>query len=464
MFTRGPPGVAIAGQFKHRRRHLMCLRLFFFLLCATSATATIAGAEKSTPPNVLLIISDDQAWGDYSFLGHPHIKTPHLDKLAGESLTYTRGYVAAPLCRPSLASIFTGKYAHAHGITGNDPRVPPGRKGDRRNPELRQLYETIMTRISEEPGLAHLLGSAGYLSLQTGKWWEGDPKKRGGFSHAMTHGDPDRGGRHGDAGLRISRQGIKPINDFLAEARQKKKPFFIWHAPFLPHTPHNPPERLFKKYRAKSPSRFIARYWAMCEWFDETCGELLARIDEEGLRENTIVLYVTDNGWIQSADSGRYAVRSKRSPNEGGVRTPIMIRWPRVIAQKFDETTLVSSIDLAPTILKACGLPVPASMPGIDLRDRAALIKRNAVFGASYAHDILDVTHPNLSLQTRYLVSGQWKLLAHRGSGTTAQKLELYDIIADPAEKRDLAPQRPGELKRLSAALDAWWPGPPSGP
>ena len=103
-------------------------------------------------------------------------------------------------------------------------------------------------------------------------------------------------------------------------------------------------------------------------------------------------------------------------------------------------------------------------MPGIDLRDRAALIKRNAVFGASYAHDILDVTHPNLSLQTRYLVSGQWKLLAHRGSGTTAQKLELYDIIADPAEKRDLAPQRPGELKRLSAALDAWWPGPPSGP
>ena len=431
--------------------------LAFFLVLASAAPAAI-GQDK---PNVLLIISDDQSWGDYSFLGHPHIETPHLDRLAGESLTYTRGYVAAPLCRPSLASIFSGRYAHQHGITGNDPRLPPSkRRGGRANPELAPIYRTIMDRIAEEPGLAHLLGKAGYLSLQTGKWWEGDPSKRGGFSHAMTHGDPNRGGRHGDDGLRISREGIKPITDFIAEAKEKKKPFFIWHAPFLPHTPHNPPDRRFEKYRKKSDSRFIARYWAMCEWFDETCGELLAHLDKEGLRENTIVLYVTDNGWIQSANSGRYAPRSKRSPNEGGIRTPIMIRWPGKVRQKFDEQTLVSSIDLAPTILKACGLDVPRTMPGLDLRDTAELEKRNAIFGAAYDHDIHDVHQPNRSLQTRYVVAGDWKLLMHHGGPVPGKAVELYNLSRDPAEETDLAAKHTEKVKELSTQLAAWWPGP----
>ena len=465
MFTDKAPGIAIPPGFPHRPSPAMSRLLpFLTIACCLAATANPACADAVSRPNILLIISDDQAWGDYSFLGHPHIKTPHLDKLAGESLTYTRGYVAAPLCRPSLASIFSGRHPHKHGITGNDPRLPQGKKAGRTNPELASLYGAIMDRIDDEPGLAHLLRRAGYLSLQTGKWWEGDPKKGGGFTHAMTHGDPKRGGRHGDAGLQISRKGIKPITDFIAEAGEKEKPFFIWHAPFLPHTPHNPPARLFDKYCKKSASRFIARYWAMCEWFDETCGELLAHLDKEGLRNNTIVLYVTDNGWIQSANSGRYAPRSKRSPNEGGIRTPVMVRWPGKIPQKFDEQTLVSSIDLAPTILKACGLPVPPSMKGIDLRDREALAKRNAVFGASYAHDILDVAQPTLSVQTRYVVTGDWKLLLHHGGPAPGKSAELYNLSRDPAEETDLASKHADKVKELTARLAAWWPGPKGTP
>ena len=432
---------------------------FLFCLVLLLTGSSLLAADK---PNVLLIISDDQAWGDYGFMGHPHIETPHLDKLASESLTYTRGYVAAPLCRPSLASIFSGKYVHQHGITGNDPRLPAGKKrGGRANPALAKFYETLMDRIDDDPGLAHLLGRAGYLSLQTGKWWEGDPTKRGGFTHAMTHGDPKRGGRHGDAGLKISREGIAPITDFIAEAKAKKKPFFIWHAPFLPHTPHNPPERLFKKYEGKTDSRFVARYWAMCDWFDETCGELLGHLDQEGLRENTIVLYVTDNGWIQSANSGRFAARSKQSPYEGGVRTPIMMRWPAGgVKQRFDEETLVSAIDLAPTILKACGLEVPASMPGLDLRDHASLAKRNAIFGAAYHHDVTDVDKPNLSVKTRFTVKGDWKLLQHHEGATPGVAVELFNVKADPHEKNDLAAKQPGIVTALTRQLDAWWPGP----
>ena len=129
----------------------MRFSLTILLLCAASVITLAGRAENSTQPNVLLIISDDQSWGDYSFLGHPHIKTPHLDKLAGESLTYTRGYVAAPLCRPSLASIFSGRHPHEHGITGNDPRIQSGKKAGRTNPELAPLYDAIMDRSTMSP-------------------------------------------------------------------------------------------------------------------------------------------------------------------------------------------------------------------------------------------------------------------------------------------------------------------------
>ncbi|MFT4540646.1 MAG: arylsulfatase A-like enzyme [Planctomycetota bacterium] len=435
-----------------------CVRLTLFVTLALPGMATTRSPDA--PPNIVLIISDDQAWTDYSFMGHEHIETPRLDKLASESLTFTRGYVTAPLCRPSLASIFSGKFVHQHGISGNDPRLPAGQKnGGRRNPELASLYATIMDRIDADPGLAHLLSGAGYRTLQTGKWWEGDPQQRGGFTHAMTHGDPKRGGRHGDAGLSISRDGIEPITDFIREANADEKPFFIWHAPFLPHTPHNPPKRLFEKYQAKTDSAHIARYWAMCEWFDETCGQLLDHLDSQGLRDNTIVMYVTDNGWIQSADSARYAARSKRSPNEGGIRTPIMMRWPGRIEAMRDDKMLVSSIDIAPTLLSAAGIETPPSMTGLDLRNSAGLQRRNAVFGAAYDHDIYDVNRPNHSMSTRYVVAGEWKLLVPNLSASPKAQHELYRLDQDPHETRNLAQSEADIVSALEARLDAWWTG-----
>lgn len=124
-----------------------------------------------------------------------------------------------------------------------------------------------------------------------------------------------------------------------------EKPFFVWYAPFLPHTPHTPPERLFKKYRAKGIPDHIAKYYAMCEWFDETCGALVEHVDDAGIAENNLIIYVTDNGWIQT-ENGDYGPRSKRSPNEGGTRTPIVFRWPGTIPAA-DRPELCSSIDLA---------------------------------------------------------------------------------------------------------------------
>src|SRR4051794_13741172 len=175
------------------------------------------GAKKSgTSPNVVLIIADDIGWTDYGFMGHPHIKTPRLDRLASQSLTFRRGYVTSSLCSPSLASILTGRYPHQHKITSNDPPLPPGvdPRSAAGNPAFLAQRQEMIQYFDDMPTLPRLLAPKGYLSFEAGKWWGGS-YRRGGFTHGMTHGDPDRGGRHGDAGLAIGRQGMKPVLLFI---------------------------------------------------------------------------------------------------------------------------------------------------------------------------------------------------------------------------------------------------------
>lgn len=439
----------------------------FLCLLVSLASLPVVAEDR---PNVVLILSDDQSWTDYSFMGHKVIETPALDQFAKESLTYTRGYVTSPLCRPSLASIFSGLHTPVHGITGNDLLVAGEKSKVPRTGAGGALHEQIYADFEKRDGLARLLKNAGYLTLQTGKWWEGTPQRHG-FTHAMTHADPKRGGRHGDEGLEISRTGIKPIQSFLDEAAKEKKPFFIWHAPFLPHTPHNPPQALYDKYLAKGEGKFVARYYAMVEWFDQTCGEVFQELGKRGLAENTIIIYVTDNGWIQSADSGNYAPLSKQAPYEMGVRTPIMVKWAGKITPKMDKDTLVSAVDIAPTILRAAGVEVPKTMTGIDLRETETLKKRDMVYGFDGNHDIFDVDDRTTNMESRYIVQGDWKLLLHDPenyglpySGKSAAhpdnpegKMELYNVMADPHEKKNLAEENPEKVAELTKALDAWW-------
>ena len=426
------------------------------LLAAILSLASHASAAK--PPNIVLIISDDQSWTDYSFMGHEAIETPNIDRLAKQSRLFKRGYVPSSLCCPSLASMITGLYPHQTKITGNEPPVPPG---GRNGEQYRKQVQECDSFIDDLPTLPRLLAKRGYVSHQSGKWWQGH-YSRGGFTHGMTHGDPKRGGRHGDVGLKIGREGMDEIFDFIEDAGDK--PFFVWYAPFLPHTPHNPPKRLLDKYAKKTESKFIARYWAMCEWFDETCGQLLDHLDEKKLADDTIVLYVTDNGWIQRADNGRYAPRSKRSQYDGGLRTPIMVRWPAKVKPE-DRLELANSIDLAPTILKACGLAPTKEMQGIDLLDDTALAKRKSTYGAIYLHNAVDIHKPSANLTYRWLINGNWKLiLPHKENVTTKAKhrdtgeTELYNLAKDPHERNNLAKARQGRTKRLAKQLNKLLP------
>ena len=429
--------------------------------------------SQAPPPNVVLIISDDHGWTDYGFMGHDVVQTPALDRLASESMVYTRGYLPSPLCRPSLATIATGLYPHQHGITGNDP---PGKWPEgARNPETRAAMEEV---FAQNPNVMELLARSGYVSHQSGKWWEGNPLNHG-FAGAMTHGDVTRRGRHGDEGLVIGREGLNPIFDFISGRGQLAQgdgsevpPFMLWYAPFLPHTPHNPPERLLAKYEDPDRAESVAKYFAMVEWLDETVGELCDYLDENELSDNTLVIYLADNGWISAEDSSEQPkMRAKMSPFDMGVRTPVMVRWPGKVIPGRDDTTLVSSVDVVPTVLAAAGVEAPENLPGVSLLDDVALSKRDSVFGATFAHTAVDIAEPVANLKYRSVVREDgWKLIhpyvPNRDvtlmiRGTIADWMrfepELYNLAEDPFETADLAEERPELVEALHTSLQEWW-------
>ncbi|HXG12686.1 MAG TPA: sulfatase [Gemmataceae bacterium] len=416
-------------------------RWCYCLLLALSIglCSSVRAADR---PNVVMIIGDDQGWTDFGFMGHKVIQTPRLDKLAAESAVFPHGYVPTSLCRASLATLLTGLYGHQHKICCNDP--PDGVDRSAMHPF-----------IQSAPTVPRLLRDAGYRSLQTGKYWEGHYANAG-FTHGMTVK-----GRHGDEGLVIGRQTMQPIYDFIDQS--KGQPFFIWYAPMLPHEPHNPPERLLKKYAVEGRNLKLARYYAMCEWFDETCGQLLDYLDRKGLRDNTLVVFVIDNGWIQETGAkkttrGNFAPKSKLSPYDGGVRTPVMLRWPgHTKPGRYDD--LVSTIDLAPTILSACGVKAPAQLPGLSLLDVAAgkgRLKRNAVFGEIFEHTAIDLDKPALNLTHRWVREGDWKLIVTEARPAAP---ELYNLAQDPFEEKNLAAQHGDKVARLRQLLDEWWQG-----
>ncbi len=426
-----------------------------------------------------MIVADDMAYTDYGFMGHPEVRTPHLDRLAAQSLVFPRGYVPSSLCCPSLASIITGLYPHQHRITANDPPAgaDAGKTKAPRGASAAQVaqWNGALDHIATLP---RVLGQRGYLSFQTGKWWHGD-FTRGGFTHGMT-----KGSRHGDAGLTIGRQGLQPIYDFVAEAGRRQKPFLVWYAPFLPHVPHTPPEALFKKYEPRSESPNIARYWAMCEWFDQTCGELLGFLDREGLAENTIVLYVADNGWVQSTEHASFAQKNKTTPYDFGHRTPILVRWPGKVAPRRSEG-LASSIDFMPTVLAALGLKPEAPLPGINLLDDSAVAARKEVFGECFTVRSQTLDDPAANLLWRWATDGKWRLIVPRTYAATgvlktipkdsylkpylsetlsdARPL-LFDIAADPREETNLAVQHPEITAALLRKMDAVWNPKPKAP
>ncbi|MEM9942109.1 MAG: sulfatase [Planctomycetota bacterium] len=435
----------------------------FLLLGILLLVSNNAAAQDQ--PNVVMILSDDQAWTDYSFMGHETIKTPNIDRLASESVVFRRGYVPTSLCRPSLMTIVTGRYAHQHGVTGNDPSFKNAPRGSELS---NQKKSDLISLIDKWETIPRRLAARNYVSHQSGKWWEGN-FRRGGFTHGMTRGFPQKGGRHGDDGLKIGRNGIQPVTDFIDQAVSDENPFLVWYAPFLPHTPHNPPKRLLKKYAGDGLPETVAKYYAMCEWFDETVGELLEHLEDRKIRDNTLVIYVCDNGWIQNPEKNGYAQKSKQTPYEGGIRTPIMFSWPAKL-QPADRSELCSSIDIFPTVMAAVGLESPVDLPGINLLPNmvdSKAIERSCIFGEGFAHDIADIQNPEASLLYRWCIEGKWKLILTydgeigRYASThprTELRPQLFDLVADPNERSNVARSNPEIVAKMVNKIEDWYP------
>ncbi len=422
-----------------------------FLALPSLTCSLLPAAENNVQkPNIILIISDDHGFPDYGFMGHKDVKTPNLDRMAAGSLLYTRGYVM-PVCSPSLACLLTGRLPHQHGITGNDLATPPAdkAKAGTRDPLARQLLSNPLI-------LPNALNEAGYLTFQSGKLWN-TTYHEAGFTHGMT----DTAGRHGDAGLEIGRKSLKPVLDFMASASAEKKPFFVWYAPMMPHQPHNPsPERL-APYQGKGPTAAAEKYFAMVEWFDHTVGELDRFLTKNKMEENTVILYLADNGW--DAANGQSGRRHKLSPYELGIRTPMFIRWPGKVAPLRDEQTLASIIDFAPTILNIARVNSPPGLPGLDLLNRDKMTARKSIFVEAYTHDIYDLTQPARSLVTRVVINGWSKLLLpttvrpDKSYPSAPAAIELFDLKADPMEMTNISAGRPEEVIRLQTIQDDAW-------
>jgi arylsulfatase A-like enzyme len=208
----------------------------------------------------------------------------------------------------------------------------------------------------------------------------------------------------------------------------------------------------------------------MCEWFDETVGDLVARVERLGMAQNTIFVYIADNGWIQQPNGNGYAPRSKQSPYEGGVRQPILFRWDKVIQPRsYDD--LVSAVDIVPTLLSATGAKAPVDLPGVDLlgliRDGQPL-KREIVFGEGFSHDVLDMNDLEATLLYRWAIRGRWKLILtydgevgkrYASSHPRSERgPQLFDVEADPFENRNLAKQHPQLVAELAQKIAGWWP------
>ena len=455
--------------------HSLCGLLLLTLFLPSAA---LTGAAESAPPNVVLILSDDQHWSDYGFMGHEHLQTPALDRLASESLVFRRGYVPFSLCCPSLASLITGRYPHEHLIVGNDP--PEAYGVSRRSPEGRKIFEAgreeMTKRFGQWPTLPKLLGEHGYRSLQTGKWWQGH-YSQGGFDEGMT-----KGSRHGDEGLAIGRKTMQPVFDFIDRCSDTEQPFFIWYAPMLPHTPHDPEKSFVQHYESKTDSIHVAKYWGNVERFDTTVGDLIDHLEANGLSENTLVVYVCDNGWITNPENGKYAGKSKRSPYDGGLRTPIMLRQPGKIVPGTSNS-LASSLDLVPTILARCQISAPKDLPGINLLDKEAVTARKQLFGACYVHTLADIEKPGRNLLWRWTVKDVsaeeiWKLIEPATYGAPGNhslpkgetnidavskesfekgRAQLFDVAVDPDEQNNVATTNAEVVKQLQHDLNTWW-------
>jgi arylsulfatase A-like enzyme len=434
----------------------LLLTLIVFLAVTAQCNSP---SETPRSPNVILIITDDQGYGDLGIHGNRQIRTPVLDQLARQSIEMTQFYVS-PVCAPTRASLMTGRYNYRTGVT--------------------ETYLGRALMYTEEVTLAELLKSAGYRTGIFGKWHLGDnyplrPMDQG-FEYSLVHrgggiGQPSDPPGNSYFSPVLSRNGDEVTGEgyctdvfFNAAIRfietNQDQPFFVYLSTNAPHTPLQISDEYVQPYLAMGLDETTARVYAMVTNIDDNMAKLLARLEELELAERSILVFMTDNGHQQDRYSAGLRGR-KASVFEGGIRVPFFVRWPGRFEPNQKIHQIAAHIDVVPTILDACGVTVPAGLKldGVSLmpvwsRETDSLPERFLFFQA-HRGDV-----PELGRACAVRSSGH-KLVQpegwRAGPGPENPPWMLFDMKADWQEQQDLSAELPEIVSQMRGEYEQWF-------
>lgn len=395
-------------------------------------------------PNVVLIMTDDQGYGDLYCHGNELIDTPNLDRLSKQGAEFDRFYVS-PICAPTRAALMTGRYFLRTGVV----EVVPDYLA------TMQLDEVTMAEAFKQAGYA--TGIFGKWHL--GKWYPYHPNAQG-FDEFLGF----RSGAFGNYFDPVLEYNGNPkptkgyITDVLTDnaldfiKRHREQPFFCYIPYNIPHSPFQVPQRYVEKYKSRGLTDQVAAVYGMCENMDENVGRILKQLDSWALADNTIVLFLTDNG----PNGRRYnaGMKGKKgNVDEGGVRVPLFVRWPGKIGPGTLVKTLASNRDIFPTLVELCDIPIPKTKP-LDGRSLAPLLLGRPVdWPDRQFFSVRMDEQPGGARKINEIGvrTNRWRLTV---KGTN---VSLYDMQADPEQHHDVAEQHPDVAQQLRTAINQWY-------
>ncbi|MEM8684340.1 MAG: sulfatase-like hydrolase/transferase [Pseudomonadota bacterium] len=440
-----------------------------------------AAASADQPPNIVLLIGDDHGYPYFGFMGDEHVTTPTMDALAEGGVTFTQGQVPIPYCRPSLRTMITGLYPAQYQLKLNayvDEQLAGDADYAAMTERDRAMWMSVLKAngMSQFDTLPRMLKERGYVSWQGGKWWE-NSYKTAGFDEGMSSGwDMSLFGSDdffhemmGAEGNELVRETLQPLYDFID--RRKDEPMFIWFGPMLPHTPLDAPYTYAKFYEHKNLSVSAKKYYSNISCWDDGVSQLMDYLEAAGELDETLFIYLTDNGWEQDAkveywqpgfefgsgssewQTGGYG--GKGSMNDLGLRTPIIFYWKDGLEPRFNEHSLVSSADLVPTILDLVGLDAPDELPGRSLKPlltgEGRYTERVQMIG--YTDNQRVATHPMGKRSEGWSVrTPEW----HFWYYPNEDSMRLYDVVNDPRGEHDLSAEHPELVERFKLSISAY--------
>ena len=459
-------------------KKLGCTILFVVVLIANGGFA-IAQTDDNRP-NIILLLGDDLGHRDLSCFGSPTVKTPHIDKLAAEGMTFTKFYTASAVCTPTRASIMTGRYPLRFGI-------------NKHFNDINQWLPESATTVAE------LLRGAGYNTAHVGKWHLGGlhvdksgkrldtqpgPRQHG-FENYQTQIEQQPTRRtmgkqrtlYREGGTVLLRDDQKVTQDdpyykkhltdangdyaveMIEKLSAQDKPFFLNVWWLVPHKPYEPaPSPHWENTAAEGISEDQHRFRSMVQHMDAKVGQILAKLESLGIADNTIVVFASDNGASTQGDVGKLQGR-KGNLHDGGIRVPMMVRWPAAIKAGQKTTTFAHSTDLLPTFCEAAGVELAADLPldGISLLPyfKGGQSPTQQQRGTMVWHFDRFKNRSGKTAMTEVAMQGKWKLLARHG-----KPAELFNLDADPYEKQNLIKDYPEIVKTLAAEVDGFLKAP----